>query len=116
MIKQAKERMTGLMVKRFVEEPEAHIGEMVSYEARIDEITYVRSGMKIRASTKDANGKRQTYMLRTHGYAEDQIYEDMRLTFYGEVSGYDEMTTAEGEKLTLPCVQVDCAQWLIIKE
>ena len=116
MIKQAKERMTGLKVKRFVEEPEAHIGEMVSYEARIDEITYVRSGMKIRASTKDANGKRQTYMLRTHGYAEDQIYEDMRLTFYGEVSGYDEMTTAEGEKLTLPCVQVDCAQWLIIKE
>ena len=40
----------------------------------------------------------------------------MRLTFYGEIRGYDEMTSKEGELLTLPCVHVDCAQWLIIKE
>ena len=116
MIKQAKERLTGLKLKSFIEDPEAHVGEMVSYEARIDEITYVRGGLEIRASTKDANGKRQTYMLSTYGYAEDQIYEGMRLTFYGEVRGYDEMTTKDGETLTLPCVHVDCAQWLVIVE
>ena len=40
----------------------------------------------------------------------------MRLTFYGEIRGYDEMTTKDGELLTLPCVHVDCAQWLIIME
>jgi len=116
MIKQAKERLTGLKLKSFIDDPEAHVGEMVSYEARIDEITYVRGGLKIRASTKDGSGKRQTYMLETYGYMEDQIYEGMRLTFYGEVCGWDEMTTGEGETLTLPCVHVDCAQWLIIKE
>ncbi|MBQ4264008.1 MAG: hypothetical protein IJB85_00645 [Clostridia bacterium] len=116
MIKQAKERLTGLKLKSFISDPEDHVGEMISCEARIDEITYVRGGLKIRASTKDSNGKRQTYMLKTHGYVEDQIYEDMRLTFYGEVCGYDEMTTGEGETQTLPCVQVDCAQWLIIRE
>lgn len=116
MIKQAKERLTGLKLKSFIDDPEAHVGEMVSYEARIDEITYVRGGLEIRASTKDANGKRQTYMLSTYGYAEDQIYEGMRLTFYGEVRGYDEMATKDGETLTLPCVHVDCAQWLIIVE
>ena len=116
MIKQAKERLTSLKLKSFIDDPEAHVGEMVSYEARIDEITYVRGGLKIRASTKDSSGKRQTYMLKTYGYVEDQIYEDMRLTFYGEICGYDEMTTSDGEELKLPCVQVDCAQWLIIKE
>lgn len=116
MIKQAKERLTGLKLKSFIDDPEAHVGEMVSYEARIDEIVYVRGGLRIRASTKDGSGKRQTYMLRTYGYAQDQLYEGMRLTFYGEVCGFDEMTTGEGETLTLPCVQVDCAQWLIIRE
>ena len=55
-------------------------------------------------------------MLKTHGYTEDQIYEYMPLTFYGEIRGYDEMTTKDGELLTLPCVHVDCAQWLIIME
>ena len=116
MIKQAKERLSGLKLTAFMNDPEAHEGEMVSYEARIDEITYVRGGLKIRASTKDSSGKRQTYVLKTYGYAQDQIYEGMRLTFYGEVCGFDEMTTDKGETLTLPCVQVDCAQWLIIKE
>lgn len=116
MIRQAKERLTGIKLKSFISDPQAHVGEMVSYEARIDEITYVRGGLEIRASTKDSSGKRQTYMLRTHGYVEDQLYEDMRLTFYGEICGYDEMTTKDGEMLTLPCVQVDCAQWLVIIE
>lgn len=55
-------------------------------------------------------------MLNTYGYAEDQIYEGMRLTFYGEVLGYDERTTKDGELLTFPCDHVDCAQWLIIVE
>ena len=116
MIKQAKENLTGLKLRSFINDPQAHVGEMVSYEARIDEITYVRGGMKIRASTKDSNDKRQTYMLETYGYMEDQIYEGMRLTFYGEICGFDEMATADGKTLTLPCVQVDCAQWLIIRE
>jgi len=72
--------------------------------------------MKIRASTKDSSDKSQKYMLKTYGYMEDQIYEGMRLTFYGEICGFEEMTTAEGETLTLPCVHVDCAQWLVIRE
>ena len=116
MIRQAREQVSGLKLKAFLDAPEAHEGEMVSYEARIDEIAYVRGGLNIRASTKDGSGKRQTYMLRTYGYAEDQLYEGMRLTFYGEVRGWDEMTTRKGETLTFPCVHVDCAQWLIIKE
>ncbi len=116
MIKQAKERLSGVKVKAFVSDPEAYTGEMISYEARIDEIVYVRGGMQIRASTKDASGKRQSYMLETYGYAEDQIYEGMRLTFYGEVKGWGEMRTAEGEIRTLPCAHIDCAQWLIIVE
>ena len=116
MISQAKKNLSGLKLKSFLSDPDAHKGETVSYEARIDEITYVRGGMEILASTKDEKGKRRTYMLTTYGYAEDQIYEEMRLTFYGEVLGWDEMTTQAGETLTLPCVHVDCAQWLVIRE
>ena len=116
MIRQAKERLTGLKLKTFLREPDAHAGEMVSYEARVDEIVYVRGGMQLRVSTKDSSGERQRYMLETVGYMEDQIYEGMRLTFYGEVKGYGEMTTGDGETLTLPCAHVDCAQWLVIVE
>lgn len=116
MIKQAKAQMTGLKFKTFIKEPDAHVGEMVSYEARVDEIVYVRGGMKLRVSTKDSSGERQKYMLETVGYMEDQIYEGMRLTFYGEVKGFGEMTTGDGETLTLPCAHVDCAQWLVIIE
>ena len=116
MIRQSRERVTGLRFKLFINDPQKHEGKTVSYEARIDEITYVRGGLKIRASSQDEDGKRHKYIIRTKGYMGDQIYEEMRLTFYGEVCGYDEFTTEKGEVLTLPCVEADCAQWLVIKE
>lgn len=48
--------------------------------------------------------------------AEDQVDDDMRLTFCGEVCIWEEMTTGKGGTLTLPYVRVDCAHWLIIRE
>lgn len=115
-IRQARERASGLSVKRFAAYPENHIGKTVSYEARVDEIVYVDGGLNLRVSTEDEDGNRQRYMLRTVGYMEDQIYEEMRLTFYGEITGMETMTKNNGDPVTLPCILVDCAKWVVIDE
>ncbi len=115
MIKQVRSRVTSVPLSKLIKNPDNHIGKMVSFEARVDEITYVPGGMHIRVATKDENGDRQRYMLSTTGYAEDQIYKEMRLTFYGEVTGMGEFVKEDGETLTLPCIHIDCVpQWLVI--
>ena len=115
-IRQARERNSHLSLKRFIQYTDAHIGETVSYEARIDEIVYGDGGLQLRVSTEDEDGKRQRYMLETVGYMEDQIYEEMRLTFYGEILGMKTMTKGNGDEVTLPCILVDCAKWVVIDQ
>jgi len=115
-IRQARERNTHLSVKRFAKYANDHVGETVSYEARIDEIVYADGGLNLRASTVDEDGNRQRYMLRTVGYLEDQVYEEMRLTFWGEIQGVQQMTKNNGDTVELPCILVDCAQWVVIDE
>ena len=115
-IRQARERNTHLSVKRFAKYANDHIGETVSYEARIDEIVYADGGLNLRASTQDEDGNRQRYMLKTVGYLEDQVYEEMRLTFWGEIQGVQSMTKNNGDTVELPCILVDCAQWVVIDE
>lgn len=115
-IRQARERNTHLSVKRFAKYADDHIGETVSYEARIDEIVYADGGLHLRASTQDEDGNRQRYMLKTVGYLEDQVYEEMRLTFWGEIQGVQSMTKNNGDTVELPCILVDCAQWVVLDE
>ena len=115
-IRQARERNTHLSVKRFAKYADDHIGETVSYEARIDEIVYADGGLHLRASTQDEDGNRQRYMLKTIGYLEDQVYEEMRLTFWGEIQGVQSMTKNNGDTVELPCILVDCAQWVVLDE
>jgi hypothetical protein len=115
-IRQARERNTHLSVKRFAKYANDHIGETVSYEARIDEIVYADGGLNLRVSTQDEDGNRQRYMLKTVGYLEDQVYEEMRLTFWGEIQGVQSMTKNNGDTVELPCILVDCAQWVVLDE
>ncbi|MBQ7886531.1 MAG: hypothetical protein IJ313_06510 [Clostridia bacterium] len=115
-IRQARARNSGLSLKRFINYADDHIGETVSYEARVDEIVYADGGLNLRVSTQDEDGKRQRYMLKTIGYMEDQIYEEMRLTFYGEIQGRKVMTKGNGDEVELPCILVDCAKWVVIEE
>jgi len=115
-IRLARERNSGLSLKRFVNYAHEHVGKTVSYEARVDEIVYAKGGLHLRVSTVDEDGKRQRYMLETVGYMEDQIYEEMRLTFYGEIQGYKMMTKNDGKKVELPCIRVDCAKWVVVDE
>lgn len=115
-IRQARERNTSLSLKRFMNYADDHIGETVSYEARVDEIVYADGGLSLRVSTVDEDNKRQRYMLQTVGYMEDQIYEEMRLTFYGEIQGRKTMTKNNGDEVELPCILVDCAKWVVINE
>lgn len=115
-IRQARERNSSLSLKRFIQYADDHIGKTVSYEARIDEIVYADGGLNLRVSTQDEDGKRQRYMLKTVGYMEDQIYEEMRLTFYGEIQGRKTMTKNNGDEVELPCILVDCAKWVVVEE
>lgn len=113
-IRQARARCGNVSVKRFVQQADELVGEWVSYEARVDEIVHVPGGLNLRVSTRDADGDRQRYMLQTKDYMGDQIYEEMRLTFYGEIQGVKKMTKGNGDTVELPCVLVDCAKWVVL--
>ena len=116
MVAQIRSRMKSLPFRTFVREADQHIGEAVSYEARVDQIEYVRGGMKIRASAEDSEGKRHQYIIETEGYMKDYVYDGMLLTMHGEVTGYANMKSEQGKTLMLPSVKADCITFIVIEK
>jgi len=116
MIAQIRKKMSGLSLRSFARAADEHIGEMVSYEARVDQIAYVQGGMNIRVSAEDSTGERQRYIIETEGYMKDYIYEGMQLTVYGEVTGYANMKSEQGKTLMLPSLRAECITFVIIEE